>query len=362
MHRADLRRVAGRAGVLTGLLTAACGTISPQVAYPNVHGEPPEATSAAIETPGRWERTLAGLRVDDQRVADVAYRLAIANVDLCSDVKPRTGLVLQSALQFSPHERPDAERELHVQDQVSIEAVAAGSPAAEADLRRDDLLLAVNGQLLATGAPPPPEGPDDRRATYAPVETAQAAIDAALADGPARLRVLRGSAKLEVVLPRRVGCAYDAVVLPGAALGSSADGRHVFISAGLVDYARSDDALALFLGHEFAHDVLHHHDREDEKGFARSVLGDFGSTPATHMVAEKEADYVGLYLTARAGYDISRAPEIRRQSPAAIGDFTHPSNGDRAAAAAATRDEILAKRQRGEPLTPNPASGQSQAQ
>jgi predicted Zn-dependent protease len=115
--------------------------------------------------------------------------------------------------------------------------------------------------------------------------------------------------------------------------------------------------LALVLGHEFAHDVLHHKRRLDEKGFARDVLGEFGSTPASHMVAEKEADYVGLYLSARAGYDISQAPDFWRRFPAAIGDFSfsHPGNAERAAALAATRDEILAKRERREPLVPTPA-------
>ncbi len=363
MRRAELARVAGRAAVLASLLTAACGTIEPQVAYPNVEPGAPAATAATApaEAPGRWDHTLSGLRVADQRVADVAYRIATANADLCSDVKPRTGLVLQTALEYSPRLRPAVERDFHIDDRAAIEAVAAGSPAAEAGARRDDILLAVNGRPLATGAPPAPSGDDDRAATRAPVDAAEGAIDAALANGPARLRLQRGADQLDVVLTPRTGCAYDAQVLPGAVLNASADGRHVFVSAALVDYAGSDDMLALVLGHEFAHDVLHHHDRLDKKGVARNVLGEFGSTPASLMVAEKEADYVGLYLTARAGYDISRAPDFWRQFPATIGDFgwSHPGHWERAASLAATRDEIFAKRQRGEPLVPTPAGGGS---
>jgi hypothetical protein len=357
MRRADLLRRAGCAALVAGLLTAGCGTIQPQVAYPNVEDRAREAPAAPAVAPGRRDDSLAGLRVDDQRVADVAYRIVIANVDLCSDVKPQTGLVLQSALQYSPRARAAAERAFQLGDPASIEAVAAGSPAAEAGLRDGDALLAVNGQPLPTGAPAPPEGPDARPATRAPVDEAEAAIDAALAQGPARLRFQRGGEQLEVVLPRRLGCAYDAQVLPGPVLNASADGRHVFVSAALVDYARTDDMLAVFLGHEFAHDVLHHHQREDEKGLARNVLGELGSSPASHMVAEKEADYVGLYLTARAGYDIARAPDVFRDMPDSSSEFslTHPGNQERAAALAATRDEILAKRQRGEPLIPNPA-------
>jgi hypothetical protein len=364
MHRAELGRRAGRAAVLASLLTAACGTIEPQVAYPNVGaGAPPAAAPAppldATSAPGGWDRSLEGLRIADQRVADVAYRIATTSAALCSDVKPLTGLVLQTALQYSPRLRPQVEASFHIDDRAAIEAVAAGSPAAQAGLRRDDILLAVNGRRLETGAPTPPAGADDRPATLAPVEATQAAIDAALASGPARLRIQRGAGELDVTLTPSAGCAYDAQVLPGPELNASGDGRHVFISAALVDYARSDDMLALVLGHEFAHDVLHHHDRLDQKGIARNVLGEFGSTHASHMVAEKEADYVGLYLTARAGYDISRAPEFWRQFPATIGDFgwSHPGHWERAASLAATRDEILAKRQRGEALVPTPAPG-----
>lgn len=362
MRRADLARGAARAAVLANLLTAACGTIEPQVAYPKpdqaasappVSASPPAEPSAS----GRWDNTLTGLREADQRVADVAYRIVTANAALCSDVKPQSGLVLQTALQYSPRLRPQVVAAFHIDDRAAIEAIAAGSPAAEAGLHRDDILVAVNGAPLATSAPAPPSGADDRPATYAPVEQATAAIDAGLARGPVRLGILRGGATLEVILRPQPGCAYDAQVLPGPQLNASADGRHVFISTGLVSYARSDDMLALVLGHEFAHDVLHHKRRLDEKGFARDLLGEFGSTPASHMVAEREADYVGLYLTARAGYDVAQAPDFWRRLPETLGDFgfSHPGNAERAAALAATRDEILAKRQRNEPLVPTPA-------
>ena len=115
--------------------------------------------------------------------------------------------------------------------------------------------------------------------------------------------------------------------------------------------------LALVLGHEFAHDLLHHRQRLDRVGVARGVLGELGSTPGSLHAAEREADYVGLYLTARAGYDISHAPDFWRRFPRTGGDlgWSHPDPDQRVAALAATRDEIEAKIARGEPLLPNPA-------
>jgi hypothetical protein len=358
--RIDGRRCAGLAACA---LTAACGTIQPEVAFPTAR--PGAVAPAAEQAPasdapafgGKWDPTLAGLRAANQRVADIAYRIATANVELCSDRAPITGLVLQSALQYSPRVRPAAEAFFHLDDRPAVQVAAAGSPAAAAGLRPDDVVVAVNSQPPVAAQPPPP-GADDRPATYRPIEQALDTIHAALDQGPAKLTLQRGAERLEVTIPVQMGCAYDAQVLPGPDLNASADGRHVFISTALVSYIRSDDMLALALGHEFAHDLLHHQARLDRKGLARNVLGELGSTPASLIIAEKEADYVGLYLTARAGYDISQAPEFWRRFPSTIGDFgwSHPGAWERAASLAATRDEILGKQRRGEPLAPNPAN------
>jgi hypothetical protein len=358
VRRAEIWR---SAAIVACVLTAGCGTISPQVALPTPSAVAPTADTgppASEGLGGNWDRSLGGLRLQDQRVADIAYRITTANAALCTDLAPQTGLLLQSALQFSLRLRPRAEAFFHIDDRPAVEAIAAGSVAADAGLQRDDIIVAVGGETLPRPAPPPASGVDERPESYQPVARALAAINAALTRGPATIMVERGGAPVSVTLPQKMGCAYDAQVIPGPDLNASADGRHVFISTRLVSYATSDDMLALVMGHEFAHDVLHHHDRLDQKGFARKVLGEFGSNPESLMIAEKEADYVGLYLTARAGYDISHAPDFWRQFPASIGDFgwSHPGAWQRAESLAATRDEIQKKRRDGAPLTPTPAT------
>jgi hypothetical protein len=327
------------------------------VALPVTLGtEAVQPTSQDIGLGGAWDRSLAGLRNQDQRVADVAYRIVTANAELCSDVAPQSGLVLQNALQYGPRLRATAKAVFHLDDRPAVEAVAANSPAASAGLRTDDTLLAIDDEPLARSPAPPPGGLDTRPASYAPIEAAQVRIAGALRRGAASITVQRGQARLRLDISGQPGCAYDAQVRPGPGLSASADGQHVFVSSAMVSFARSDDMLALVLGHEFAHDVLHHHQRLDQVGLARRTLGELGSTPASLRLAEKEADYVGLYLTARAGYDISQAPEFWRRFPAAAGDlaWSHPAAVERAAALAATRDEIFAKRTSGQPLIPNP--------
>jgi PDZ domain-containing protein/peptidase M48-like protein len=355
MPRADPRRL-----FLAGLcaLTSACATMPRQVDYPaGGSSAAPSAAAGATALGGGWDNSLEGLRADDQRVADIAYRIATANAELCAERAPLTGLVLQSAQQFSPEVRAKAAAAFHIDARPSVEAVAAGSPAAAAGLRIGDTVLAVNGQPLPGAAG---DG-DAGAASYAPVERANRAISQALAGGDAHLAVLRDGQTLTIALNSQPGCAYDAEVIPDSRLRASADGRHVFVTSALVSFARSDEALALILAHEYAHDLLRHHDRLDRAGFARDILGDFGSSPASLFTAEKEADYVGLYLMARAGYDISSAPDIMSAFPDAAGDFdwSHPGVKARAAALAATRDEIMRKRAAGAPLLPTSARSKS---
>jgi Zn-dependent protease with chaperone function len=346
---------AARLTAALAVVLGACQTMRPQVALPVAEASATPASSVDVGLGGGWDASLAGLRRQDQRVADVAYRIVTANAALCQDLAPQSGLVLQSALAYSPRLRPRMKTAFGLDDRPAVEAVAQGSPAAEADVRVGDVVLGVGGRAL--DPPPAPAGPDRRPPTYRTVEAAQARLAEALAGGPATIEVERGGQTLRLRLTSRIGCAFDAEVIPGGGMNASADGRHVFISSALVSYARSDDMLALILGHEFAHDVLRHKRRLDEAGFARTVLGPLGSTPASLWTAEREADYVGLYLTARAGYAIANAPEFWRRFPSASGDlgWTHPDAAERVAALMATRDEIAGKVVRGEPLLPNPA-------
>ena len=73
---------------------------------------------------------------------------------------------------------------------------------------------------------------------------------------------------------------------------------------------------------------------------------------------EREADYVGLYIMARAGYNIDKAPDVWRMMSAANPEAiyvtsTHPNNPARTIAMTKTVAEIHAKQRSGQPLIPN---------
>lgn len=326
---------------------ASCSQIPPGAVYPQL---PPDEQRAGEG----YERAalLQELRHDDERVATVAFRIAITNGELCTDKAPLTGLVLSSLLQYRPGLRTAAAEALGLSSEPTIEAIVPGSPASISGLRVGDVILAINGTLLN-----PAHGASDAPVTYQGVERALAQLGAALDRGGVTLTVRRSRAEALVELRSVSGCAYDAQVLPSKEMNASADGRHVFIATGLVRYAVTDDDLAVVLAHEYAHNILHHHTQLDRHGFARKILGPVGSTPGSLRTAEKEADYVGLYLLARAGYAITAAPRFWRRFAADYGDawyvrWSHPGSLERAASLEAARREIQEKITAGQPLAP----------
>ena len=80
---------------------------------------------------------------------------------------------------------------------------------------------------------------------------------------------------------------------------------------------------------------------------------------AVQWFLDTDADYVGLYLAARAGYEIRTAVDFWRrmavEPPGSIGESmlsSHPSSPERSAGLEQAVREIEAKRRAGQPLVP----------
>ncbi|SFS29919.1 M48 family metalloprotease [Brevundimonas viscosa] len=294
---------------------------------------------------------LSALTDLDERVARVAWRLSEANAALCPAVRQSAGWALHSAKQYSEDLRPHATERFGLRgDLPGVLSSPTGSPAAAAGFQPGDLLLAADGRPLApgdhAGAP-----------SWDGLGRNLRVVDEALADGGARFRVQRGAQTLELAVQAEHACGYDVQLNPSDELNARADGRRLFISTALAGFAASDDELAVILGHELAHHVLRHRHWSEAGGAARQTNDEAWVTQGGGGGAEQQADRVGLYLSARAGYDpAAAAPFWRRFGESnwrvRFPQIGHASAGSRARALEGVQREIEAKRAAGEELLP----------
>lgn len=160
----------------------------------------------------------------------------------------------------------------------------------------------------------------------------------------------------------RFSIAYD----PSPEVNAYASGQSdVAVTAGLLRTVGSDAELAAVVAHELAHHVAGHIGRVQTRttlgALAGAVVGSatglgdlsgFGAGAARLVYSkaeEREADYLGAFITARAGYDLDEAAGIwtrlmgsgDRRRTAGILD-THPAGPERLAAWDAAAAEIAA--------------------
>ncbi|MBS0256059.1 MAG: peptidase M48 family protein [Proteobacteria bacterium] len=234
------------------------------------------------------------LRHDDLRLAAMVERLATANTALCHQTMPGTGLVLHALDQYPGEERPAARAAFGFAAPLAVEAVVPGSPAAQADVRADDAVLAVNGRRF--------EAPLARDATTARRDAALAWIEAAPPDRPLVLEVQRGGASLTRTIQPRPSCLVRAELAIDEGTIAHADDRLLQISSALLDRF-DDDGLAVVVAHEFAHIVLQHGAKRIAAGVKHGWAGEFGRSARLTRAAEDEADSYSVRLLANAGFD-----------------------------------------------------------
>lgn len=253
-----------------------------------------------------------------QRVADISYRLQTANLSLC------------------PHPSRAASFQIEDAKSTAVYLVITTGPAAQAGLRAGDTLAKING---------------------APVTSANVIdlINTAL-DAPATLTLTLGDGRT-LRFDERDGCGFGAGVEASEALDSYADGTNVSVASALVQFAPTDDELALVVAHELAHNYLRHKRRLDAAHVHRGLRGLFDDSARAVRATEEEADVFALYLMAGAGYEIAAAPGFWRRFGAHTGlgvlsDGTHPGTRARIALAERTIAAIRAQHAAHMPLTP----------
>lgn len=355
-----------RAGVaLVALLCAACA--GPVAQLPGV-----SADEVATETRRQQIVQLQNLVVQSTRLGSVAHRLMVANRSECGDaVAPRIGWQAVSRMDLESPGREIAAEALSLDaERPTIVSLVEGGPAIRAGLAPGDVLVAVDGEPVPS------------------TRSSQWVAERILRSGGAPLRVevsRRGAAHTRSVAPV-MGCAIPVLLAANQGTNAVTDGRRIVVFSGVLRLAQTDAELAAVIGHELAHVTMRHVQKGEQNrvagmlggflgglamdfkaGFDASLKGekaesgrhtrDMVQGRAFAMDFEREADYVGLYYVARAGYDIAGAERVWRalalESPRQIFYAgLHPTTPERVILLQKTAQEIAEKKRRNQPLIP----------
>ncbi|MGZ8998998.1 MAG: M48 family metalloprotease [Allosphingosinicella sp.] len=281
------------------------------------------AAPAWAEAPSttRWER----LRGADLRVANVAYRLSVANKSLCSGaLAPQLGFVVHGIEQYGPADRESAALGLGLGSRPGVMAVIAHSPAGKAGLLAGDQLLAVNGVDLGAG-----DGAAAAPPTRAFVERAQRILADQMGKGSATLSISRAGAVSDLTFAAEMGCPVSVELVPGQAVNAWADGARIVVSHGILARCATDDDLALVIGHELAHNLLDHSRMPSAAGGAAGLLSLIpGQGSAQVREHEEEADRLAVRLARAADYKLDGAEAflggLLEAEAGGSGPSTHP--------------------------------------
>lgn len=343
-------------------LASACVATTTQLA-------PVAPEAVAAEEVAQRELVISELDEAQQRLDDLAFALLASATPLCQDrLAPRLGLSLRTVNEYEGVWVEAARAALSLSDTLTVTSVASGSPAERAGVAVGDKVIAIDDVAI-------PPGEDALDVASEVLEAAGSKL--------VRLNVHRsGTAQRLEIQPATV-CDFDAVVVVEGDINAFADGERVIFPWAMMRFA-ADDELVGVLAHEIAHNAMGHLDAVKSNALLGGLLGAVfdvalatqgvntgGENTANFMSVgaqafsqdfEREADYVGMYILARAGVPLETVPNLWRQfaqiNPSAISyASTHPTTAERFVRLRQTIDEIRRKRAAGEELLPEMKPG-----
>ena len=315
---------------------------------------PPEPS---LTDPGQ---NFARFAIKLDRLNDVALPLLVEAADFCkTHVRPAYGFQMHDQNLYRKLFKGkylDAAIQYHdLREGVSVRYVHPKLPAGAGGLHARERIISMEGEALVG------KTVEDADEILHRLERRR--------EGPLHLVVQGTEGVRELDLYSMPACAYPVVLVESALVNAFADGTKIIVTTGMLDFCANETELALVIGHEIAHNALGHADDVrlrrvlDALYAAQTGYRAQLEATATQFTFSKDfetsADYVGLYIAARAGHDIRRVAafwtRLARQHPAMNTPafaITHPGFPERFTSFQATLWEIEGKKRRGDPLRP----------
>jgi hypothetical protein len=327
----------------------------------------PDLSPDAVEAEHRRQQ-IAQMRLyyaQLARVDTVAFRIRVANREFCQNVGAQIGMHAVTVQSLPRKYRSYSNEALGVSwTKPTVISVVEGSPAAFAGIKVGDQIMMLDED------PVPPTGTAGFIAGYLRSRGEQ----------PVRVSLRRDGVDQTVPVTPVLACAIPIEYITDDTTNAFTNGEKIFIYSGIVALTRTDAQLAVIIGHELAHVTMGHLDKQRINmviGMAGGAMIDGGfalggiytdGTFTRHLGQaglmaysvgfEREADYVGAYYAARAGYDLAGTEEVWRAMGQMHPDSirfakTHPATPTRFIQMREAATEIADKKRRHLPLVPD---------
>jgi hypothetical protein len=343
------------------LLLSGCATQSPQPfpATPRVVERAPEAPGLSPQMATAAD-TLTKMADLQNRLYKVAAPLLIQNAELCKgQARNLLGFTAKNRWSYPGDYNEAAHVAFGMDERLQVTSVLAGSGAAKAGLQTGDVLLTAAGKPLPTGQ----HALSQAGAIFGKIVASQSTLP---------MTVERHNSERQVSIPVTRACAFAIELGNADNVNAYADGSRVLVTRGMIHFTRNDDELAFVLAKSMAHNMLGHAAAQRNVSTIGSIIDNLKSvTPDTSMLIgsggikamppemDLAADRLGLYLAARAGYDIDGADNfwkrLNESHPSTVLNgysANHPSITARMAAIEKAQAEIKSAKKAKKPLLP----------
>jgi len=254
-----------------------------------------------------------------KKLQSASWPLLAANTDLCGDdTRPSLGFYAASVYSFKDKDAQLAARgALNIDSNTRFLIIYPGSPVENSGIEVGDIIHSINGKII----PSTPKGNSIFR------ETLKSNKDIDVWN----IEVVKkdGGGESFSINPTQI-CDYGVVLSGDDNVNAYADGKNIYLTQGMIRFAETDQELNLIISHEIAHNLMGHIGAKKTNYALGTILDVIAAVygidtqnaigkatgSAYSQQFEAEADYVGLYVMAKAGYQVNGVADFWRRMAA----------------------------------------------